>query len=254
MLIDSHAHLTHTSFDEESVRPLLERASKAGIEAIINICTNPAELEKGLKLSQEFPWVYTAASTTPHDVEKEGGEVFHVMEKEALKGDLVAVGETGLDYHYYPETKETQQFFLRRYVRLARQSALPIIIHCREAFNDLFRVLDEDYVGQPGVLHCFTGTVEEAEEVVARGLYLSLSGIVTFKKSTVLHEVAKKVPLDRLLIETDSPYLSPTPYRGKPNEPAFLIETAKFVAGLRGISLAELASATTRNARSLFRI
>ena len=253
MLIDSHAHLTHTSL-EGDVRLLLERARQAGLEAIVNICTNPAELQNGLALSQEYPWVYTAAATTPHDVAEEGESAFPAMERAAQEGLLIAVGETGLDYHYYAGTQEVQQHFLRRYLKLAKMSNLPVIIHCREAFADLFRILDEEYSGLPGVLHCFTGTLEEARQVVERGWYVSLSGIVTFKKSLELQHVACAIPLDQLLIETDSPYLAPAPHRGKTNEPAYLRATAQFIADLRGIPLADLAAATTHNARTLFKL
>ncbi len=253
MLIDSHAHLTHISF-EGDVHFLLERARLAGVDAIVNICTNPTELQKGLALSQEFPWIYTAAATTPHDVAAEGETAFPAMERAAREGKLIAVGETGLDYHYYADTKEIQQHFLRRYLVLARSCKLPIIIHCREAFSDLFRIIDEEYSGLPGVLHCFTGTPQEAHEVIKRGWFLSLSGIVTFKKSMELQQVAREVPLDQLLIETDAPYLAPAPHRGKTNEPAYLAATAQFIADLRGIPLLELATATSYNARSLFQL
>src|ERR1700733_8356665 len=240
MLIDSHAHLTHSSLQGD-VRPLLERAERVGVEAIINICTSPEEIERGLALSQEFPWVYNAAATTPHDVEKEGEEAFPSMERHALAGHLVAIGETGLDYHHYALSKDVQQIFLRRYFRLALKCALPVVIHCREAFCDLFQIIDEEYRSQRGVLHCFTGTQDEANEVIRRGWYLSLSGIVTFKKSLELQEIARTIPLSQLLIETDSPYLAPTPHRGKQNEPAYLPEIAKCIASLRGIPLEELA-------------
>lgn len=257
MLIDSHAHLTHTSFKDD-LGLLLERAQNAGIDHIINICTNPEELKRGIALSEKYAWIHTVASTTPHDVEKEGAEAFSQMAHHALNGDLVAVGETGLDYHYYPESKETQLFFLERYLRLARKCALPVVIHCREAFKDFFEVLDTEYYVNgahlPGVLHCFTGNKKEAEAVIERGWYLSLSGIVTFKKSVELQEIAKMVPLEQLLIETDAPYLAPAPYRGKQNEPAYLLETAKFIANLRGVSLEVIAEVTTANARELFRI
>jgi TatD DNase family protein len=252
-MIDAHAHLTHTSFNED-LRSILERASQAGVEAIVNICTNPQEVEKGLLLSKEFPWIYNVAATTPHDVEKEGEECFAHMEGYARSKALVAIGETGLDYHYYPHTKEIQQLFLRRYLNLAKGCHLPVVIHCREAFQDLLRIIDEEYSGLPGVLHCFTGSVREAEQLLARGWLISLSGIVTFKKSQELQEVAKITPLDRLLIETDAPYLAPNPYRGKRNEPAYLVETAQFIASLRTLTFAELTAATARNARSFFGI
>lgn len=252
MLVDSHAHLTHTAF-EHNIDLLLERASQAGIDTIVNICTNPAEVERGFTLSQKYPWIYTAAATTPHDVEKEGEAAFPLMERYARSGALIAVGETGLDYHYYLDSKKTQQAFLRRYLKLAKECALPVIIHCREAFADLFEILDEEYRGYPGVLHCFTGTLEEARQVMERGWYLSLSGIVTFKKSQELQRVAQEVPLDQLLIETDAPYLAPAPHRGQTNEPSYLLDTAKYIASLRGITLEELATTTSRNTKRLFK-
>lgn len=252
MLVDSHAHLTHTAF-EHNIDILLERARQAGIDTIVNICTEPGEVERGLALSQKYPWIYTAAATTPHDVEKEGEAAFPHMERYARSGALIAVGETGLDYHYYLDSKKTQQAFLRRYLRLAKECALPVIIHCREAFADLFEILDEEYQGLPGVLHCFTGTLEEAKQVIDRGWYLSLSGIVTFKKSHELQRAAQVVPLEQLLIETDAPYLAPVPHRGQTNEPSYLLDTARYIASLRGMTLEELAIATSRNAKRLFK-
>ena len=180
------------------------------------------------------------------------------MAESARKGFLKAVGETGLDYHYTHSARDIQRQFLRRYLQLALECDLPVIIHCREAFSDLFHVLDEDYVVNgkhaSGVLHCFTGTMQEAEKVIERGWMLSLSGIVTFKKSTELQQVAREVPLEQLLIETDTPYLAPQKHRGKPNEPAFLVETAAFIAELKQIPIEELAKATSDNARRFFQI
>lgn len=257
MLIDSHAHLTSPQLEEECEGILL-RAQTAGIEAIINICTNLSELEKGLALSQKHSWVYNAGATTPHDVDKEGELYFDRFSSAARSGNLIAIGETGLDYHHHHASKQMQQRFLRRYLELALECGLPVIIHCREAFTDFFQILRQNYrlngkVG-PGVLHCFTGTLEEAEEVLDHGFYLSLSGIVTFKKSEQLREVARLVPLDRLLIETDAPYLAPQSKRGKLNEPAFLEETAKILADVKKISLAEISSHTTSNAKALFKL
>jgi len=249
-LIDSHAHLCSSALAED-LDAILERAQAAGIEKIVNIATNPQELERGLSLSKQHPWIYNVGSTTPHDVEKEGELYFETFAKHARAGDLVAVGETGLDYFYWKESAELQQAFLRRYLQLAAECSLPVVIHCRDAFADFFRILDEEK-SVSGVLHCFTGTVAEAKDVIARDWYLSLSGIATFKKSEELRDVARLVPLNRLLIETDSPYLAPTPYRGKRNEPAYLVETAKCMAEARGISVEELAAATRANASTLF--
>jgi TatD DNase family protein len=257
MLIDSHAHLTG-----RDVLPHVDEylaAAKAGdVEAIINICTDLPSLEEGIKLHTRAGWIYNAGATTPHDVEKEGEANFSRFAMAARGGDLVAVGETGLDYHYDHSDRSIQKQFLRRYLHLALETSLPVIIHCREAFADLFEILDKDYSTQgkvaPGVLHCFTGTAKEAEEVIKRGWYLSLSGIVTFKKSIELQEIAKMVPLNQLLIETDTPYLAPMPHRGKMNQPAYVVHTASFIAHLRNSDPSDIIQSTNTNAKNLFGI
>lgn len=255
--IDSHAHLTAESVFERS-HEILENAQNAGVTTIVNICTDQKTLERGVTLSKQYPWVYNTASTTPHDVDSEGEEFFPIVERHAKNGDLVAIGETGLDYFYHHSKKETQQHFLRKYLRLALETNLPVVIHCRDAFEDFFTILDEEYRLEgkhaPGVLHCFTGTLDEAKEVIKRGWHLSLSGIVTFKKSSELRQVAKLVPKELLLIETDTPYLAPQSKRGKPNEPAYIIETATLIADVKGISIEELAKQTKANAESLFKL
>jgi len=253
--IDSHAHLTSEKVFEE-IDQILQRAQASGIKAIVNICTDETTLKRGLELAKKYPWIYNAAATTPHDVATEGEALFPFMEHHAKQGMLVAVGETGLDYFYHHSPKELQQHFLRRYLQLALSCRRPVVIHCREAFSDLFKILDAEYVVDgrhaPGVLHCFTGSESEAEKVLERGWYLSLSGIVTFKKSDSLRQIAKMVPLDRLLIETDTPYLAPQSRRGIVNEPSFLIETAATIAAIKSVSLEELAKATADNAQRLF--
>lgn len=246
-MIDSHAHLFSLEGD---LRAFLSRAKEAHVEAIVNIATTPDEMEKGLALAKEVPWIFNAAATTPHDVEKQGEEHFSLIEKRALEGSLVAIGETGLDYHYAHSKKEVQQTFLRRYLDLARRCQLPVIFHCREAFEDLFKIVSE----KRALLHCFTGTLEEAKEVIYRGWYLSLSGIVTFKKSEELRIVAREVPLSQLLIETDAPYLAPQSKRGKQNEPSFIGETAQVIADVKGISIEELSKATSDNAKRFFNL
>ncbi len=256
-IVDSHAHLTSDEVFQD-IENVLERASSAGIQKIINICTDDKTLERGLALRKKFPWVYNTASTTPHDVLADGDRLFPLMEKAAMEGNLVAVGETGLDYYYHEETKELQQHFLQKYLKLALETNLPVVIHCRDAFEDFFNILDEHYVVDnkhaPGVLHCFTGSVVDARDVVERGWYLSLSGIVTFKKSQVLREAARATPLNQLLIETDAPYLAPQSRRGRQNEPAYITETAELLAELKQISVEELIEATAYNAKNLFRI
>lgn len=250
MLTDSHAHLTSSEIFND-LEPTLERAWQAGVRSIVNICMDVESMERGFLLEASHPWIVNAAATHPHDAATKGELEFEAIARAAPK--LKAIGETGLDYHYDHSPRAIQKHFLARYLQLAREHQLPVIIHCREAFADFFEILDrQNDVG--GVLHCFTGTQEEALEVLKRGFYLSFSGIVTFKKSVELQAIAKTAPLDRLLIETDAPFLAPRTHRGKPNEPAFLVETAQFIAELKGLSLEELAAATTANAARLFKL
>jgi TatD DNase family protein len=247
---DSHAHLSSDEIYPQ-IEAVLQRAKVAHVTHILNICTDPKTLERGLEIEKRFSSVVNAGATTPHDVEKEGEEVFAIFEEAAKSGKLVAVGETGLEYHYKELDRNTQKKFLVRYLHLAQECGLPVIFHCREAFEDLFAITDQEYgKGLPAILHCFTGTLEEAEKVLERGWHLSLSGIVTYKKSDALREVAKIIPLNQLLIETDAPYLAPQSWRGKQNEPAFIVETAEVIAKAKGISALDIAKSTFENAKN----
>ena len=248
MYFDSHAHLTSPEILPQ-VKEVLARAQEHKISHILNICTDKQTLEDGLAI----PNLLNAGATTPHDVEKEGDLFFPLFEKAAREKKLIAVGETGLDYHYKHSPIPLQKQFLIRYLLLAASCKLPVIFHCRDAFSDLFSIADSEYPKtNPAILHCFTGTIQEAEEVLKRGWFLSLSGIVTFKKSEQLREVAKMVPLSQLLIETDSPFLAPQSKRGKQNEPSFLPEIALCIAKVKNISLEEVAKATFENGKTLF--
>lgn len=250
--IDSHAHLSSPSV-LGNIENILKRAKEKRVVSILNICTDPISLQKGLELESQCPFIKNAGATTPHDVLKEGELAFAVFELAALEKKLVAIGETGLDYHYEHSPKEIQKKYLKKYIQLAIQTSLPLIFHCREAFQDLFSITDVEYPKTlPAVLHCFTGTLEEAEKVLERGWYLSLSGIVTFKKSEWLREIARIVPLSQLLIETDTPFLAPQSQRGKANEPGFLPEVAEVIAVAKNIPVNEVAIATAENARRLF--
>lgn len=256
-LTDSHAHLSASPLVEH-VDEILARAASKGIKAIVNICTDVDNLHKGLEISKRYAWVYNAAGVHPHDAEQFGEQFYPIVEQAAQKKEIVAIGEVGLDYHYQNSAPEVQQKVLRKHLRLALTYNLPVIIHCREAYGDFFKILDEEYVVNgkhaPGVLHCFTGTMEEAQQVLKRGWYLSMSGVVTFKKSEALREVAKIVPLDKLLIETDSPYLAPQSMRGKQNEPSYVAEVAEVIAAVKQISVQDLIKATHDNLFKLFRI
>ncbi len=254
MFIDSHAHLTSDTLFPE-VEQILDRAKKHNLTKIVNICTDLKTLERGLALSKEHPWIYNAGSTTPHDVKEEGEAFFSHFFQAAQKGLLVAVGETGLDYYYQHSPKELQKEFFIRYIELAKEFDLPLIIHCRDAFNDFFDIIDAHYPKKhAGVLHCFTGTLEDAKKLIQRKWYISFSGIITFKKSHDLRQVAKWVPLQNMLIETDSPYLAPQGKRGKTNEPSYISETAEMIAQLKNLSIEEVTLATSQNARELFKL
>ncbi len=255
-LFDSHAHISSPELYPK-VNELLERAKNRGVEGIVNICTDKETLKSGLKIADENTWVYNAGATTPHDVEKEGDLYFDLFEKAAREKKLVAIGETGLDYFYERSPKDLQKKFLKRYLNLAWELNLPVIFHCREAFDDLFAICDAEFGrsgGFPAILHCFTGSMKESEEVVSRGWFLSLSGIVTYKKSDSLREVAREVPLNQLLIETDSPYLAPQSMRGKVNEPSNIYETAEVIAKCKDLKLTDITIATRDNALKVFNI
>lgn len=251
-LIDSHAHLTSSQLLDEADE-IIARAFDAGVKQIINICTDQKTTLEGIELAKKHEGIFNVGATTPHDVKKIGEEDFLFFEKLAREKKFVAIGETGLDYFYKHSDIKTQKAFLIRYLHLAQKLSLPIVIHCRDAFADLFSIADSEYKG-PLVLHCFTGTIKEAQEVIKRGWMLSLSGIVTFKKSEELREVAKIVPEDQLLIETDAPYLAPGKYRGRRNEPAYITETLKVIADVREVDTALIAQQTQKNAKSFFRL
>jgi TatD DNase family protein len=253
-LIDSHAHLT---FEDQlpQLGAILERAKESHVDQIVNVCTDIKSLEAGLSWEKRYPWIRNACATTPHDVEREGESAYESFASAARSGKIVAIGETGLDYHYKYSCPAIQKEFLVRYLDLAIECKLPVIFHCREAFEDLFAMTDRHYPkGSPAILHCFTGTLAEAKQGLDRGWMISLSGIITFKNSELLRDVARSLPLESLLIETDSPYLAPQSKRGRPNEPSFIVETARCLANLLGISLEELSRVTTANAQRFFNL
>ena len=249
MFVDSHAHLTgHSVID--NVEEMLQRAGQHQVKAIVNVCTDQASLDKGIALVKRHRWIFNAAAATPHDVGTIGDTFFSIVAQHAREGGLIAIGETGLDYHYEHSPKDLQKEHLLRYIELALETKLPLIFHCRDAFQDLLDVTKGKEIS--AVLHCFTGTLEEAKECLKRGWMISLSGIVTFKNSVALREVARCVPLDQLLIETDTPYLAPLSKRGKMNEPGYVVETAEVIACVRGISTEKLGRATAHNAVQFF--
>lgn len=195
---------------------------------------------------------YNAAALTPHDADTSNEPFFQEVVAAAHAGELIAVGETGLDYHAVKTDRAMQVEYLLRHFELAKETKLPLIFHCRDAFEDLFKWADAHYAGLPAVLHCFTGSAQEAKEVIARGWCLSVSGIITFKNSGALRDAIAGLPLDRLLIETDAPFLAPQTRRGKRNEPAFIGETAATLGHLYGLTGVEMGKITAENAQRFF--
>jgi len=253
--MDSHAHLTSDELFDDAEK-IIQRANLAKVQRIINITTDQNTLQRGLELKKKFPKIiYNTAATTPHDVDKEGEVFFPIVEKTAKEGNLVAIGETGLDSYYQHSDALNQKKYLKRYIDLAVECELPLVIHCRgdEAFSELFTIA-KTYPKINAVIHCFTGSSDQALEAIELGWYLSISGIVTFKKSTELRETLIDIPLDRLFIETDSPYLAPQCYRGKVNEPAYVGEVAKTIAEEKGITLEQVCEVTSKNSCAFFRI
>lgn len=253
MFVDSHAHLTCDPLFSE-ISDILARAKEASVDTVITIAIDRESLQRALDFQTNQVAFYVTGATTPHDVEELGERDFPHFEKAAKEGKLVAVGETGLDYYYTHSNKKAQKAYFSKYIALAKECDLPLVIHCRDAFEDFYKMMDSEYGNERVIMHCFTGTEAEAKQALDRGYLISFSGIVTFKKSNALREVAKMVPLDRLLIETDSPYLAPQSKRGKPCEPAYVVETAECIAKVKGVSLEEVATSAKSNLQRLLRL
>ena len=251
--IDTHAHLTSNEL-YLNMDPIMERAKEAGVSSVVNICTDRMTLERGILAKNRYREIFNAGATTPHDAEKLGERDFPYFERAAQEGHLVAIGETGLDYYYKELNRDLQQQLFIRYLALAKELNLPVIIHCRDAFCDLFSILDREYNQSSVLLHCFTGTLDEAKEAINRGFMISISGILTFKKSEELRSVAKEIPLQNLVIETDSPYLAPQSRRGQQNEPAFALETLEALAEIKGLNPLDFSHILFQNTVKFFKL
>jgi TatD DNase family protein len=258
ILVDSHCHIDGSDFDNDRAEAF-ERAGKAGVAAMLCVGTGePASgnFERAVKLAESYENIFAAIGVHPHDAktyDEKAERLLIDLAKSSKK--VVAWGEIGLDFYYDHSPPEIQTEVFRRQIRIAGDLRLPIIIHSRDADVETVQVLTEecsrpDFAG--GVMHCFGGTAAMAEELMQIGFFISFAGNVTFKKADNLREAARVVPLEKLLVETDCPYLAPVPLRGKRNEPAFVVETAKFLADLKGVELEELAQATTQNFFRLF--
>ena len=254
MLVDSHCHLDFPDYAGQVDR-IVARAAEAGVGVCLSIGT---ELKKfpGVKaVAEKFPNVWCSVGVHPHESEKELLDDEAALIAETVHPKVVGIGETGLDYYYEHSPRQPQQKNFRAHIAAARQTGLPVIVHTRDADDDTIDILrDEMAKGAfTGLIHCFTGTQKLADAALELGLYISVSGIATFKNSGALRDVIKTVPLERLLVETDAPFLAPVPYRGKTNEPAFVVHTAEMLAELKGVTQDELSAATTDNFFRLFR-
>ncbi len=253
MLVDSHAHIDDARFDADR-DAVLERAAAASIELIINIGADVASSARSIALAEKYPQIYAAVGMHPHDAKEMQEQDYSQLLCWAAHPKVVAIGEIGLDYHYDLSPRPVQKEVFLRQLDIARQTGKPFIVHEREAHADTFEIIRTAAKGLEGVFHCFSGSIETAREYLKLGFYISVAGPVTFPKSAKTKEVAQFVPIDRLLVETDSPYLTPQAFRGRRNEPAHVRLVAEEIAALRNLSLTELALATTENARRLFRI
>ena len=253
MLVDSHCHLDFPDFAAE--RPaVLERARAAGVGTMLTIGTKLTEFDRVRAIAEENPDIWCSVGIHPNEAASEPDVDAASLARLAQHPRVVAIGECGLDYHYEDTPRDRQMAVFRVHAEAARRTGLPIIVHSRDCDDDMIRVLTEESRdgALKGVLHCFSSGRRLAEEAVKLGFYVSFSGILTFKKAEDLREIARDLPLDRLLVETDAPYLAPIPHRGKRNEPAFVGHTAAKLAEVRGIPVAQIEAATTENFFRLF--
>ena len=252
-LVDHHCHLDFPSFAEDR-DAVVARARAAGIVAMVSISTRLAGFKALLETIAPYDDVYCSVGTHPHYADEELHEPLSRIVEASRHPKVVAIGEAGLDYHYDNAPREAQEQGFRRHIAAARETGLPLVIHSRDADEDTARILEEEMAKGPFkfVLHCFTGGRALAERGLALGGYVSFSGVLTFKNSHELRAIAADVPSERLLVETDAPYLAPVPRRGKRNEPAFVVHTAQCLAELRGMDLQSLAALTTRNFFALY--
>lgn len=249
MLVDSHCHL---DFAETAERPeIVARARRAGVQTLLTICTKLAEFPAVRAIAEKDPDIWCSVGVHPHEAEAEAATTADTLAGFARHPKVVGIGETGLDFYYDHAPRERQADSFRIHIAAARTTGLPLIVHTRNADDETIAILEAEKVSN-GVIHCFSTGRMLAERAVELGFYISLSGIITFKNAQELRDIVHDLPLERLLIETDAPYLAPVPLRGKTNEPAFIVHTAALVAELKGVTVDELAHATSKNFFRLF--
>jgi TatD DNase family protein len=253
MFIDSHCHLNYKGLVEDQ-QGVLGRAREAGVETMLNISTRASEWDEVIGAAEREPDVWASVGIHPHEADIHADIETETLVKRAAHPRVVGIGESGLDFYYDRSDRDRQRASFRSHIAAARETGLPIIVHTRDAEDDTHAIL-EDEMGKgaiTGVIHCFTASGDFAWKALDLGLYISISGIVTFKNAKDLQETARQIPSERLLIETDAPFLAPVPHRGKPCEPAYVADTARFLAELRGVPVGRLAESTAMNFRNLF--
>jgi TatD DNase family protein len=250
-LVDSHCHLDDSKFDEDREQ-VIERARAAGVERMLAIGTGngPPDLEVALRLADRYPFLYATIGVHPHDASKATEETFVRLRELAAHPKVLAIGEIGLDYHYDFSPRDVQRAVFERQLGLAAEVGKPIVIHTREAWDDTLAQVRA--LPHGGIMHCFTGDAGQARQALDRGFHLSFGGVLTFPKAESVREAARLAPDDRVLVETDCPYLAPVPHRGRRNEPAFLVETARRLAEVRSTTVEQIAALTTGNFSRLF--
>ncbi|WP_310620072.1 TatD family hydrolase [Flexibacterium corallicola] len=253
MLIDSHCHLDFPDFEEER-DTIIARAHEAGVKLMVSINTRIRQFDAVRAITEEYPSVFCSVGTHPHNAEEEHGILAEEIVLRTNHPKVVAIGESGLDYFYNNSPRAMQQDCFRAHIAASRETGLPLVIHTRDADGDTAAILREE-MGKgtfPALLHCFSSSLELAQEAIDLGLYISFSGILTFKRSSELRSIAAQLPIDRLLVETDAPYLAPQPWRGKRNEPSYVTHTNKVLAEAHRIDEKEMARVTTENFFRLF--
>lgn len=254
MLIDTHCHLDDERYAEDQ-ESMLERAVLAGVKQFVTIGCDITTSQRALAVTQTVPQAVASVGVHPHEAQKAPSDFITQLTVLAAHPKCVAIGECGLDYYYTHSPRDIQQEVFRAQIRLALDVKKPLIVHVRDAHDDCLRILKEEQAHQqPIIIHCFTGSLEHAKQFLNDGCYLSISGVITFKKPGDLPEVVKMMPLDKLLIETDAPYLAPIPHRGKRNEPAFITEVCQTIASLLNMPYEQVATLTTQNAKRVFNI
>jgi TatD DNase family protein len=252
MLIDSHCHLNDSEFNKDKDQ-VLQRAKEMGVDRIVCVGYDLASSLDAAALTQKYSNVYAVIGVHPHDARLVKEQTYTILKRTAQSPGVVAIGETGLDYFRNLSPHDAQQESFRRHIRLAREVGLPIVVHDRDAHGEVLRILREEKAAEVGgVIHCFSGNWEMAQECIDMGFYISLAGPVTYVNAKRPQEIAIRVPLERLLVETDAPYLTPEPLRGRRNEPGYVRYVAEKIAELRGITLEELATATSANVERIF--